>query len=73
LLAVAAAVATASVTAVEAAAAAAAETTRVDRAHRVCLCCGSSGVGDERHVIFECAALASLRSSTVEVQIYQTC
>ena len=47
--------------------------TRVDRAHRVCLSCGSSAVGDERHVIFECAALASLQSSTVEVQIHQTC
>ena len=35
--------------------------TRVDRAHRLCLSCGSAAVGDERHLVFECAALASLR------------
>ena len=29
-------------------------------AHRVCLACGA--VGDEMHLIFECTALASLRS-----------
>ncbi len=33
----------------------------VDRAHRVCLACNSGAVGDERHLIFECTALASLR------------
>ena len=34
----------------------------VDRAHRVCLACNSGAVGDEMHLVFECAALASLRS-----------
>ena len=34
----------------------------VDRAHRVCLACNSGAVGDEKHLVFECAALASLRS-----------
>ena len=33
-----------------------------DRAHRVCLACNSGAVGDEMHLVFECAALASLRS-----------
>ena len=36
--------------------------THVDRAHRVCLSCNSGAVGGERHLIFECVALASLRS-----------
>ena len=35
---------------------------RVDRAQRVCLSCNSGALGDERHLIFECTALASLRS-----------
>ncbi len=34
----------------------------VDRAHRVCLACNSGAVGDEMHMVFECTALASLRS-----------
>ena len=34
----------------------------IDRAHRVCLACNSGAVGDEMHLVFECAALASLRS-----------
>ena len=34
----------------------------VDRAQRVCLSCNSGALGDERHLIFECAALASWRS-----------
>ena len=34
----------------------------VDRAHRVCLACNSGAVGDEMHLVFECAALSSLRS-----------
>ncbi len=34
----------------------------VARAHRVCLACNSGAVGDERHLVFECTALASLRS-----------
>ena len=35
---------------------------QVDRAHRVCVSCNSGAVGDEKHLVFECAALASLRS-----------
>ena len=35
---------------------------RVDRAQQVVLVLRSGTVGDERHLIFECAALASLRS-----------
>ena len=34
----------------------------VDRAHRACLSCNSGAVRDERHLVFECAALASVRS-----------
>ena len=34
----------------------------VDRAHRVCLACNSGAVGNEKHLVFECTALASLRS-----------
>ena len=38
----------------------------VDRApglsHWVCLSCNSGAVGDEKHLIFGCAAVASLRS-----------
>ncbi len=34
----------------------------VARAHRVCLACNSGAVGDEMHLVFECTALASLRS-----------
>ncbi len=34
----------------------------VGRAHRVCLACNGGAVGDEMHLIFECTALASLRS-----------
>jgi hypothetical protein len=34
----------------------------VARAHRVWLACNSGVVGDEMHLIFECTALASLRS-----------
>ena len=34
----------------------------VDRAQRVCLFCNSGAVGDERHLIFYCIALAPLRS-----------
>ena len=33
----------------------------VDRANRVCLACNSGAVGDEKHMIFECTALAPLR------------
>ncbi|KAL3134294.1 hypothetical protein ABBQ38_006556 [Trebouxia sp. C0009 RCD-2024] len=31
------------------------------RTHRVCLACNSGAVGDEKHMIFECAALTLLR------------
>ena len=34
----------------------------VDRAQRVCLSCNAGALGDERHLIFECTALASLLS-----------
>ena len=34
----------------------------VDRAERVCLFCDSGAVGDERHLVFNCVALAPLRS-----------
>ena len=34
----------------------------VARAHRVCLACNSGAMGDEMHLVFECTALASLRS-----------
>ena len=33
-----------------------------DRAQRVCSFCNSGALGDERHLIFDCAALAFLRS-----------
>ena len=34
----------------------------VDRAESVCLFCDSGAVGDERHLVFDCVALAPLRS-----------
>lgn len=34
----------------------------VDRAHRVCLGCNTGAVGIDKHLVFECVALASLRS-----------
>ena len=34
----------------------------VDRANRVCLACNSGAIGDEKHMIFECTALAPLRA-----------
>ena len=33
----------------------------VDRANRVCLACNSGTIGDEKHMIFKCTALAPLR------------
>jgi hypothetical protein len=36
--------------------------TCVDRAHRLCLSFGSGALWGERHLVFECAALASLQS-----------
>ena len=38
----------------------------VGRADRVCLACNSGGVGDEKHMIFECTALAPLRQLCTE-------
>ena len=37
-------------------------TAQGNRAHGVCLSCNAGALGDERHLIFECTALASLRS-----------
>ena len=34
----------------------------VDRAQRVCLFCNSGAVGEERHLILDCVALAPVRS-----------
>ena len=39
----------------------------VGRADRVCLACNSGGVGDEKHMIFECAALAPLRQQHADL------
>ena len=36
-------------------------TGHVDRANRVCLACNSGAIGEEKHLIFECTALAPLR------------
>ena len=33
----------------------------VGRANRVCLACTSGAIGDEMHLVFQCAALAPLR------------
>ena len=39
----------------------------VDRANRVCLTCNSGAVGDEKHMISECTALASLRQQHTDL------
>ena len=39
----------------------------VGRANRVCLACKSGGVGDEKHMIFECTALAPLRQQHADL------
>ena len=39
----------------------------VGRANRVCLACNSGGVGDEKHMIFECTALAPLRQQHADL------
>ena len=39
----------------------------VGRADRVCLACNSGGVGDEKHMIFECTALAPLRQQHADL------
>ena len=36
-------------------------TGHVDGADTVCLACNSGAIGDEMHMVFECAALAPLR------------
>ena len=28
---------------------------------RLCMCCAAASLGDEKHLVFECAALAELR------------
>ena len=35
----------------------------VDRANRVCLACNRDADGDEKHMTFECTALAPLRQT----------
>ena len=39
----------------------------VGRAGRVCLACNSGGVGDEKHMNFECTALAPLRQQHADL------
>ena len=39
----------------------------VDRADRVCLACNGGAIGAEKHMIFECAALASLRQQHADL------
>ena len=39
----------------------------MDRANRVCLACNSGAVGDEKHMIFECAAIAPLRQQHADL------
>ena len=39
----------------------------VDRANRVCLACNSGAIGDEKHLIFECTALAPLRQQHADL------
>ena len=44
----------------------------VDRANRVCLACKSGAIGDEKHMIFECAAMALLRQQHADLFTPQT-
>ena len=44
----------------------------VDRALRVCLSCNSGALGYERHLIFEYAGLASLRSGCADLFAHST-
>jgi len=37
------------------------------RARKVCSCCNSGAVGDEVHLVFECAALAPLRQRCTDL------
>ena len=36
-------------------------TDHVDRTNRVCLACNRDAIGDEMHMLFECAALAPVK------------
>ena len=40
---------------------------RVDRANRVWLACNSGAIGDEKRMIFECAAIAPLRQQHADL------
>ena len=44
----------------------------VDRANRVCLACNSGAIADEKHMIFECAAMAPLRQQHADLFTPQT-
>ena len=44
----------------------------VDRANRVCLACNSGAIGDVKHMIFECAALAPFRQQHADLFTPQT-
>ena len=44
----------------------------VERADRVCLACNSGAVGDEKHMIFECTALAPLRQQHADLSTPRT-
>jgi len=39
----------------------------VHRANRVCLACNSGAIGDEKHMYFECTALAPLRQQHADL------
>ena len=44
----------------------------VGRAQRLCLACNSGAVGEEKHLVFACTALASLRSWSAGLFMYST-
>ena len=44
----------------------------VDRANRVCLTCNSGALGNEKHMIFECTALAPLRQQRADLSTPRT-
>ena len=39
----------------------------VVRADRLCTCCDDGALGDERHLVFECTALAPLRQTYADL------
>lgn len=43
---------------------------RVDRSRRVCLCCNSGAVGDEKHLVCKCTALTPLRQRYASFHYY---